>query len=443
MTPDAILDPMPRGFTRRKFLAGSAAAAATVGVAASTRFAFASPETPTTGDVMVCIFFRGGADGLSIVAPYMMPSYRALRPGIRVKSPDEFTDPTGKAGLPLVQGGNVAPFDLSGTFGLNPGMASLHAGAWSDGHLAVVHAAGMPATESDTRSHFDSMKNWEFGTSNMNYTTGFLNRYLAGQSGVDRLAAVGRGSNLQRSLGGAVAAYSMTSIDGFNVSGYSDNTRARNTLSSWYDAGTGDLLLQTGCDTIAALGTVAAIDFDQPQFQPQNGAVYPDNGLAEDLKEVAQLIRANVGLRCVAVDFGGWDTHENMGAPEDAGSYFRGHVGELADALQAFYTDLGSLGDEVTTFTMSEFGRTINENGNGGTDHGRGSCMLVMGGRVKGGVYGDFVSSITDGPEGDLTVLNDYRRVISEILSVRGDATNLESVFPTYTQQSPLGLCLP
>lgn len=441
MTSPTTLDAPPgRGFSRRSFLAGSAAAAA--GVAVSTRFAFATPETPTSGDVIVCIFFRGGADGLSIVAPYMMPTYRSLRPGIRVKSPEEFTDPSGKAGLPLVQGGNVAPFDLSGTFALNPGMTSLHAGAWSDGHLAVVHAAGMPAGESDTRSHFDSMKNWEVGTASMNYTTGFLNRYLAGQSGVDRLAAIGRGSNLQRSLAGAVASYSMTSIAGFNVSGYSDNTRARNTLSSWYDADTGDLLLQTGCDTLAALGTVAAIDFSQPQYQPQNGAVYPDGGLAEDLKEAAQLVRADVGLRCVAIDFGGWDTHENMGAPEDGGSYFRGHVAELSDALSAFYTDLGSLGEEVTTFTMSEFGRTINENGNGGTDHGRGSCMFVMGGKVKGGVYGSFPGSIADGPEGDLTVLNDYRRVVSEILSVRGDAANLGSVFPTYTQEAPFGLCL-
>lgn len=430
--------------TRRTFLAGTAATAvtATAGLAIGTRFAFATPESPTSGDVMVCVFLRGGADGLNIVAPYLMPTYRTLRPGIRIKDAGEFADPAGKAGLPLNAGGNVASFPLSGTFAMNPGMASLHAGAWADGRLAVVHAAGMPTSESDTRSHFDSQKNWEFGTASINYSTGFLNRYLAGQTGVNRLAAVGRGGNLQRTLHGSVAAYSMDSIGGFNVSGYADNTRARNTLASWYDGGTGDLLLQTGADTISALGTVSGIDFTQPRYQPQNGAVYANDSLSRDLKETAQLIRANVGLRCVAIDMGGWDTHENMGAPEDPTSYYRNHVGELADALQTFYTDLGSQQNEVTLFTMSEFGRTINENGNGGTDHGRGSVMMVMGGKIRGGVYGSFPSSIVDGPEGDLAVLNDYRRPLAEILTVRGDATNLSGIFPTYDQESALGLCL-
>jgi len=121
---------------------------------------------------------------------------------------------------------------------------------------------------------------------------------------------------------------------------------------------------------------------------------------------------------------------------------FRGRATGFSDALAAFYNDLGTQMNEVTLMTMSEFGRTINENGSGGTDHGRGSAMFVMGRKVKGGVYGAFPSTITDGPEGDLAVLNDYRRVASEVLSVRGNATNLPAVFPTYTAQSPLGLTL-
>ena len=443
-TTDPTTDAGPTGVSRRTFLGGTAAAAG--GAAALTfgsRFAFASPENPSQGDVVVLIFLRGGADGLNMVAPYNMATYRTLRPNIRVKDPSEFADPTGKAGLPMVQGGAISPFGLSGTFGMHPGMASLHAGPWSNGHLAVVHAAGMPRYESNTRSHFDSERHWEFGSASNSYANGFLNRYLMGQSGVDRLAAVGRGGQLQRSLQGGVAAYSMYSIGSFNVSGFPSNTRARTALSSWYDAGMGDLLLQTGATTIGAINTVAGTNFTLPQYQPQNGAVYPGSNLASGLKETAQLIRANVGLRCVALDIGGWDTHDGMGAPEDPASYFRQRVAELAGAMTAFYVDMGSLMDEVTLATISEFGRTINENGSGGTDHGRGSCQFIMGRKIRGGVYGSFPSTIADDPQdGDLSVLNDYRRGLSEVLSVRGGASNLNQVFPTYTQQAPFGLVI-
>jgi uncharacterized protein (DUF1501 family) len=177
-------------------------------------------------------------------------------------------------------------------------------------------------------------------------------------------------------------------------------------------------------------------------MQPQNGAVYDWTELSQSLKQIAMLIKANVGLRAVAVDLGGWDTHESIGAPEDPNSYMRQHSGRLATALQAFWTDLGTMTDEVTLFTMSEFGRTINENGSGGTDHGRGSVQLVMGGKVRGGVYGSFPGTIVDGPEGDLEVLNDYRRTVSEVLSVRGGTASLNTIFPTYVQTSPLGICL-
>ncbi len=436
-------DQSDSGFTRRTFLAGTAATAGAAAVVTmGTRYAFASPEAPGNGDVMVLVFLRGGADGLSLVAPYNMATYRTLRPTIRVKAPDEFIDPTGKAGLPMVQGGSIPNFALSGTFAMHPGMASLHAGPWTNGNLAIVHAAGMPAAE-ETRSHFDGQKNFEFGTASWNYSTGFLNRYLAGQPGVDRLAAVGRGGQLQRSLSGGVAAYSMYNNTSFNVSGYSSNTRARTALTSWYDAGTGDLLNQTGANTMAAIGTLAGINFASPTFAPQNGTVYPNSGFANDLKEIAQLIRANVGLRCVAVDIGGWDSHDGMGAPEDPASSFRQRAAEFADALSAFYNDLGTQMNEVTLATISEFGRTINENGSGGTDHGWGSSMFVMGKKIRGGVYGAFPTSIVDDPQhGDLTVMNDYRRVLSEVLSVRGDASNLSTIFPTFTQQSALGLAL-
>ena len=433
-----------RGISRRRFIGSSAAVAATAGVTMTvgSRYAFASPEVPSQGDVIVMVFLRGGADGLSLVAPWMMPTYQALRPTIRIKDAAEFTDPTGVAALPLVEGGNVSTFPLTGTLAMHPGMAALHGGAWTDGHLAMIHAAGMPKSESDTRSHFESETNWEFGSASYSTTNGFLGRFLQGQPGVDRLPGIGRGSNLPRSLEGPVGSLSMNSISSFNVGGYANNTQARAALAKFYEGGTSDLLMQTGANTISAIGSVTGINWAAAQYLPQNGAVYGADDLARNLKETAMLIRGNLGLRVVAIDFGGWDTHDTMGAPEDPASWFRNRATTLANALQAFYTDLGSAMDEVTLFTVSEFGRTIDENGSGGTDHGRGSVMFALGQKIRGGVYGSFVPSITDGPEGDLAVLNDYRRPVSEILSVRGGASSLSTIFPTYSQASPLGLCV-
>ena len=214
--------------SRRSFMGVVGAGATAIGVSSlGSSMAFATPEAPSTGDVLVVVFLRGGMDGLNLVAPYLMPTYRTLRPTIRVKDATEFTDPTGVAGLPLDAGGNVAPFALSGTFALHPGMEPLHQGAWADGHLAVVHAAGMPASESATRSHFESEQYWERGSSSLGVTTGFLNRYLGGQSGLDRLSAVGRGSTLQEMLRGSSPAFSMSSIGGVGGPRWPRNTQGQ------------------------------------------------------------------------------------------------------------------------------------------------------------------------------------------------------------------------
>ncbi|MFN8052883.1 MAG: DUF1501 domain-containing protein [Acidimicrobiales bacterium] len=426
--------------TRRNFLAGSGAVIAAGAV--GPRLAFASPEAPGTGDVIVLVFLRGGADGLSLVAPHQMPTYRALRPTVRVKSPSEVANPA-NAGLPLVSGGAVGAFPLSGVFAMHPGLAALHAGPWTDGHLAVVHAVGMPASESATRSHFDAMRNWEVGTAAVNLSTGFMNRFLLAAGATDRLAGVGRGSSLQRSLGGPVAAYSMGGISSFGVGGFSSNTKATAALTRWYDVGTGDIVSQTGATTLGAVGTVRAVNWKDPAYAVQNGAVYPGGSFGDSLREVAQLIRAGLGLRVACIDLDGWDTHGEMGLPEDPTGYFRGRCEELATGLAAFSRDLGTQMSEVTVATISEFGRSIEENGTGGVDHGRGSAMLVMGGGIRGGVHGPFVPTIVDGPEDDLTVLTDYRTVMAEVLSVRGGATDTSTLFPTWAPTAPLGLCAP
>jgi uncharacterized protein (DUF1501 family) len=428
-----------RGLSRRSFMGVVGAGAAAIGWSTlGSSMAFATPEAPSTGDVLVVVFMRGGMDGLNVVAPYLMPTYRTLRPTIRIKDPSEFADPTGVAGLPLDAGGNVAPFALSGTFAMHPGMEPLHRGAWADGHLAVVHAAGLPSSESSTRSHFDAERIWENGSASNSVSTGFLNRYLGGITGADRLSAVGRGSTLQSMLRGPAPAFSMSSIGGFGVRGFPSNTQARTALVGLYHHGA-QLLDETGANTLDVVNLLAALPADPG---PQNGAVYGTDDLSNNLREVARLIRGNVGLRAVAIDYGGWDTHGDQGVPEDPAGYFRAHTGSVATAFQAFYQDLGAAMDEVTLVTLSEFGRTIDENGSAGTDHGRGTVMFALGGKIKGGVHGNFPATITNGPEGDLAVLNDYRQVLSEVLAVRCGAPDLGGIFPTYTQQAPLGLAL-
>ncbi|MCZ7629330.1 MAG: DUF1501 domain-containing protein [Microthrixaceae bacterium] len=371
------------GMSRRRFLAmtGSGGAAVVAVSALGHQYAFATPGDPAQGDVLVVVFNRGGMDGLNVVAPYRMPTYQALRPTIRVKPPEELPGSADGAGLPLDSGGAVAPFSLSGVFGLNPGMTSLHAGPWSNGHLAVVHAAGMPASESATRSHFEAQRNWEAGSARLDVTDGFLNRHLEAFSDLSGVSAIGRGSTLQAMLRGTAPAFAMSSISSFGLRGFHDNKSAATALSTMYPS-TGDLLSTVGADTLSVTSLVSGI----PDPGPQNGATYTWDGLAQGLRETARLIRANVGLRAVVLDDGGWDSHTGMGSPEDTDSSFRNRTAEFSDALTAFYTDLGAAMDEVTVVTVSEFGRTINENSSGGTDHGRATAMFVMGRNVNGGV---------------------------------------------------------
>ena len=431
--------------SRRGFLAGAggAAGAAAVTMSAGVRFAFASPEVPADGDVIVMVFLRGGADGLSLVAPWTMPTYQALRPTIRIKDASEFTDPTGKAALPLAQGGNVAPFPLSGTLAMHPGMASLYNGAWADGNLAVDPLPpGCPGPRATRGQHFEAEKNWEFGSASWSTTNGFLSRFLSAQPNMDRLAAVGSGLGPAPQPPGS----------GPGVLDEQHRFLQRVGVLEQHPGAQRDLRRSTTrgaptccCAPARTRSRRSARSRASPgplrSTSPRTGPPTGTDDLANHLRETAMLIRGKLGLRAVAIDFGGWDTHDGMGLPEDPTSWFRDRAARLADALQAFYRDLGSLGNEVTVFTVSEFGRTIEENGSGGTDHGRGSVMFVLGQKIVGGVYGPFVPSITDGPEGDLAVLTDYRRPVSEILSVRGGASNLGAVFPTYTPQAALGLC--
>ncbi|MFN0092018.1 MAG: DUF1501 domain-containing protein [Acidimicrobiales bacterium] len=404
--------------SRRRFV-GWTAVAASAG-AVSAKLAFATPEDAAQGDLLVAVFLRGGADGLSFVPPYGDDAYYQLRPTIAIPRP-------GQAGGAL---------DLNGFFGLHPAMRSLYEGPWTAGRLAIVNAAGWPSAVTDTRSHFEAQDFWERGSVEAAVRSGWIARHLSSSASAGAAPGVGFGSSLQTSLRGFSGSLSVSRLDQFGVRGFGggDTARVRTALSQLYGAAPGQLgAAGTGLLAAAEQVTAAA------QIPPSNGVTYPDSDLAQGLRQVAQLARGRVGLRAAALDVGGWDMHDDMGTSTNG--QMAGRAGAVADALTAFSNDLGAQLSEVTVVVMSEFGRTSRENGNGGTDHGRGSVMFVMGGAVTGGLYGQWPTLTQDNdPDRDLSVTTDQRAVLSEIVTGRLGNSNLGAVFPSFTPAAPLGL---
>ncbi|MDH3755664.1 MAG: DUF1501 domain-containing protein [Acidimicrobiia bacterium] len=418
--------------SRRHFIAGAGAAAAASGFATGvlpggTELAFAEPNDSAKSDVIVQVFLDGGADGLSLVPPVFDTGLNADYRALRVDGTfDIAVDP-------------ATALDLGGhpIFGLHPAFAPLYP-AWTDANMAIIHAAGSPSSLTSTRSHFDAQEVWKrCGLPNAT-PAGWLARHLNTSADADgSLPGVAASSQLLVSMRGSPSAVAVSSIGGFNVFGFSDTAAVTSSLVDLYAADSG-LFGSIGTRALNAVNVVSTVDTTTP---PMNGAAYPNTGLGRDLQEVAQMIRADIGLQAVAVNTGGWDTHDDMG-PASAGSRMYDRISYLTESLGAFYTDLGADMAEVTIVVLSEFGRTINVNGNGGTDHGRGSAMFVIGGGINGGVYGAFPSVIEDGPEGDLAVMNDFRQVLAEVITGRLDnGANLSSILPGFTPAgTPFGI---
>lgn len=426
--------------SRRRFLVGAGASAAGALALPSLwpRYAFATPGQPAAGDALVVVFLRGGADGLSLVPPFSdTTGYQALRGAgtansVAVPAPDA-SNPAAALDLGATRSGH--------SFGLHPAMTGL-SGVWDAGDLAIVHAVGLPTSESSSRSHFEATDYWERASSSLSVTNGWLARHLTSAGVGGALPAIAYDSAVTMSLRGHRGAMAMNSIESFNVEGFWDAGLGNDALSHVYAPGTTDPLVQQGADT---LGAVALVESENPLQHDTNSTLYPTDGpgqwLGQGLREVACLLRSGVGLKVACVDLGGWDHHDSMGSP--AGGLTAAFAGGLSDALAAFHQDLGPLMDEVTVVTMSEFGRTIGVNGSGGTDHGRGSALFVMGGSVNGGLYGNYPAGpLEDGPEGDLEVQNDFRRPLAEILTKRLGNNALAQVFPGYTHPGDLDLCV-
>jgi len=402
--------------TRRIFLRNSTLAV--VGTAAVpsflTRAAFGAVEPGTRPKRLVVIFQRGAADGLNIVVPYAEPQYYSMRPSINIPP--------------------KAVLDLNGFFGLHPSLSAFQP-LWQQRHLAIVHAAGSPDT---TRSHFDAQDFMETGTPGVKATEdGWLNRSLhslPAQAPSSPFRAIALGPSLPRILSGSEPAVAMNNINDFSVGGRSARpSPAASAFEAMYDHSSDSVLHGTGEETFDAVKMLKAAD--PAKYTPAPGANYPKGRFGDSLRQLAQLIKANLGVQVAFADIGGWDHHVNEGAAE---GQLANVLGDFSQSIAAFWTDLGDLGEDTVIVTMSEFGRTARENGNRGTDHGHANVMFILGGPVKGGkVYGRWPgldqSQLYEGR--DLALTTDFRQVIGEAVDRHVGNKNLAEVFPGYDNQ--------
>lgn len=364
-------------------------------------------------DVLICIFLRGGADGLNMVVPHGDRDYYGNRSELAIPTP-------GKGGAAL---------DLDGFFGLHPALEPLKE-IWDAKQLAAIHACGSP---DPTHSHFDAMDYMERGTPGRKSDAhGWLGRHLAEtqQDGESPFRAVGFGALLPAALRGG-AATALTSLDAFQLQVRRLELPKVAAAHGQVYRGAG-LLAGAGQQTLTALETLQKL---KPKaYKPSDGAQYPDTPYGQALMQIVQLIKADVGVQVACADIGDWDTHAGQGGAEGEMAV---NMQEFAAGLRALYTDLGEQRSRVTIVTMSEFGRRVAENGSGGTDHGHGNVMLVMGGATNGGmVYGEWPGLAAEqlyGP-GDLQVTTDFRDVLGEIVLKRMANPALDAVFPDYAK---------
>jgi uncharacterized protein (DUF1501 family) len=401
--------------SRRSFIKSAGLGFLALGLPPSFLVRAARAQQGNRGKVLVVVFQRGGMDGLNVVIPFKDRAYYALRPSIAVAEP---------------AAGEERAIDLDGYFGLHPALAPLK-NIYDKGHLAIVHAAGSP---DNTRSHFDAQDYMEIGTPGIKSTPdGWLNRYLSEKRLSDSpFRGVAVSPQTPRMLIGTAPTLSLSSIEEFRLRNQSMEAK----LQKLYTQSTDPLFRQGGNSLFDAMARLRAIE----SKVPPSSATYPVGRFGNGLKQIARLIKADVGLEIAFTEIEGWDTHVNEGG---AMGILANRLKELGAGLSAFHQDLGDRLDDIVIVTMSEFGRTARENGNRGTDHGHANVMFVIGGRVRGGkVYGRWPGLaqevLYEGRDLDLTT--DYRSVCSEILTRHLAQRDMARIFPGFRPPAPVGL---
>jgi uncharacterized protein (DUF1501 family) len=377
--------------------------------------------------VLVCIFQRGAMDGLMAVTPFEDAYLQVARPGSSLSAA---RGGQGGQGAPGGQGNPL--IDLDGRWGLHPGMKAFEP-LFRDGRLGIVHGIGSP---NNTRSHFDAQDYMESGTPfNKGTASGWLNRAvgLLGHDASTPFTAVSLTSALPRSFYGDNPSLAISNLQDFAI-GLKGNPVAANTAArsfeDLYDQTSPGLLQQTGKESFEAMKLLQSADIRN--YRPANGAIYPNSQLGNSLRQIAQLVKMDVGMEVAFTESNGWDTHFKQGT--DNGIFAR-NAADLSNSISAFWKDLDTYQDDVTVMTMTEFGRTVHQNGTGGTDHGRASCNFILGNHVAGGkVYGNVpalaVENLEDGR--DLPVTTDFRSVFSAVADAHLQIANDKVLFPDW-----------
>jgi uncharacterized protein (DUF1501 family) len=405
--------------SRRVFLKNGGLALVSLGFAP----AFLARTVEAAGNprrkILITIFQRGAVDGLNMIVPFGERDYYASRPSIAIPRPNAAD----------------GAIDLDGFFGLHPRLAPLKP-LWDARQLAIVHACGSP---DGTRSHFDAQDYMETATPGVKSTEdGWLNRYLHARehAAATPFRAVAVSGQLPRSLQGTEPALAISQLGQFGIRAGSDMVQS--SFEAEYAAAADRVLNRTGTEAFDAVRMLKSAD--PSKYQPENGAEYPRSAYGDALRQIAQLVKADVGLEVAFAEAGGWDTHVNQGA----------FVGQLANRLDDFSRgiaalarDLGDRMDDVVILTMSEFGRAVAENGNRGTDHGHGNAMMIIGGHnIRGGkVYGRWPGLAREQRyEGrDLAVTTDFRSVFAEVVRGHLGEADTRAIFPGFQNPQRLG----
>ncbi len=371
--------------------------------------------------VLVTIFQRGAVDGLNMIVPFAERDYYAARPSLAIPRP----------------GGENTAIDLDGFFGLHPRMGALKP-LWESGTLAIVHACG---SHDETRSHFDAQDYMESATPGVKSTPdGWMNRYLHAREHqkATPFRAVALAQQLPRALQGTAPALAIGQIARFGIRAGENTDMVQSSFESEYAAAANSVLHTTGREAFDAVKMLKTAD--PSQYAPANGAEYPRSPFGDALRQIAQLIKADVGLEVAFAESGNWDHHANEGA---AVGILANRLDDLARGIAALVRDLGDRMQDVVVMTMSEFGRAVGENGSRGTDHGHGNAMMVLGGAVRGGkVYGKWPGLAREQrhDQRDLAITTDFRAVFNEVVRGHLGLADTSRVFPGFTGSQRLGM---
>jgi len=404
-----------RGMSRRSFLKRVGATTLVAGVGTqhmAMKYAFGA--TPYAGDVFVVLSLRGGFDGLNAIVPTSDPDYATWRPNIRIPQAQ------------LLQ--------LDANFGMHPAMQPLKP-LYDAGTFGIVQAVGM---EEPNRSHFEAMEEMERAAPGTSLRTGWIDRVMGLRDVGSPFQAMQVGSGMpSQAFMGPSAELALWSVDSFGLDAAWDaDEHARwNAALNAMHTGAPSVIGQPTAVALDALATTTALK--ERGYEPANGAAYPEGDLGDALKEVARLIKADVGMQVAAVDYGDWDMHADMGTVDEG--WLHDHLTELASALAAFHADLGTKINDVSLVTLTEFGRRVQENGSGGVDHGYGQAVMLLGGGMKGGQVHGTWPGLAEGDliDGDLAATTDYRNLLAEILEKRCGAGALSGIFPGLTNDRP------